>query len=348
MNEEKELSFFRKMIISIKNFEKYPELASKKIGVVLSYLIKLLAIFTIIVSIVCVYKFSLEFKNVISNIETEIPNFTFKDNKLHLESNSAIFKENLDGIFNTIIIDTNEISKETENSYNEIIKKTANGIIVLQDKLIIKNENINGNLEYSYEKITEKSQIYEFDKQQFLEYFSGMNLKLIYIGFFIITYIYMFLIYITGIWVDILFLAVFGYITGLILRIRIRFAAMCKIAIHSLTLPIILNVIVILLETFTSFRVKYFEFMYIGIACVYILTAILMIKSDLIKHKEELMKIIEEQEKVKEELERQEEEKQRQKQEEKQKKERKREEEKNKKEDNQPDTKNDEPQGENA
>lgn len=342
MSSEKEESFFKKVIISIKDFEKYPELASKKIGVVLSYLIKLLAIFTIVVSITCVYKFSLEFKSMLSNIQTEIPDFTFKDNKLHFNS-STVLKENLDGVFDTIILDTNDISQETEKSYSEIIKKSANGIVVLQDKFIIKTGYISENVEYSYAQIIGNYQISEFNKQQFLEYFSGTNLKLICAGFFIITYIYMFLVYITSIWVDILLLAIFGYVTSLIMRIRIKFVAMCKIAIHSLTLPIILNAIVVLLETFTGFKVKYFEFMYIGIACVYILAAILMIKSDLIKHKEELMKIIEEQEKVKEEIEKQEEEKRRE-----EKDKDKEQKEDNKDEKDQTETKNDEPQGENA
>lgn len=344
MSSEKEESFFKKVIISIKDFEKYPELASKKIGVVLSYLIKLLAIFTIVVSITCVYKFSLEFKSMLSNIQTEIPDFTFKDNKLYFNS-TAILRENSNGIFDTIILDTNDISVDTEKSYSEIIKKSTNGIAVLQDKMIIKTGYISENIEYSYEQIIGNYEIGEFNKQQFLEYFSGTNLKLIYVGFFIITYIYMFLIYITSIWVDILLLAIFGYVTSLIMRIRIKFVAMCKIAIHSLTLPIILNAIVILLESFTSFKVKYFEFMYIGIASVYILAAILMIKSELIKHKEELMKIIEEQEKVKEEIENQEKENKSKKEEKDKDKEQK---ENDKKENDQTETKNDEPQGENA
>ncbi len=55
MEDEKQESFFKKIIISIKDFEKYPMLAGKNWNVVLAYLLKLLAIFTAIVVIAFVY-----------------------------------------------------------------------------------------------------------------------------------------------------------------------------------------------------------------------------------------------------------------------------------------------------
>ncbi len=123
----------------------------------------------------------------------------------------------------------------------------------------------------------------------------------------------------------------FGYFTAIILRMHLRFSAMCKISAYSLTLPIILNGIYLLLNTFLNFEIKYFEMMYIAIAYIYIITAILMIKSDIMKNQQELMKILQEQERVREELERKKEE-EKQKEEEKKEKERKKE--KKEKEDN--------------
>ena len=142
---------------------------------------------------------------------------------------------------------------------------------------------------------------------------------MLYIGFFIITFVYMLIAYFISIWLDILLLAIFGYITALFMRLRLRFSAMCKIAIHSLTLPILLNALVTLIYTFTGFELTYFQIMYVGIACIYIVTAILMIKSDVIKNQQELAKIIEEQAKVKEEMEKEKQEQEREKQEEKKK-----------------------------
>ena len=163
---------------------------------------------------------------------------------------------------------------------------------------------------------------------------------------FIMIALYLFVLYFISIWLDIVLLGAFGFFTALFMRLHLRFSAMCKVALHSLTLPILLNAIVIVIESFTTFRIQYFEVMYIAIAYIYIITAILMIKSDLIKNQKELTKILQEQEKVKEELEKQGE-KEEEKEEEKQKKEEN--EKKEEKEDQEKDKNvGQEPQGENA
>ena len=331
MNEEKELPFFKKMIISIKNFEKYPELASKKWSIVIAYLIKLLILFTIVISFCSVYKIKGDIGQAISYVKTDLPNFTFQNNTLKMDTDNPIILEYEDKIFNLIIIDTNEQLEENINNYKQKILNTQNGIIILNDKIIIKTTATkNTMVEYSYPTITENYQIQSFNKQDLLKFFTGTNLIMLYIGFFIITFIYMLIAYFISIWLDILLLAVFGYITALFMRLRLRFSAMCKIAIHSLTLPILLNAVVTLIYTFTGFELTYFQIMYVGIACIYIVTAILMIKSDVIKNQQELAKIIEEQAKVKEEMEKEKQEQEREKQEEKGKK---KEENKKKKED---------------
>ena len=159
----------------------------------------------------------------------------------------------------------------------------------------------------------------------------------------------MFVLYFISIWLDIVLLGALGYFTALILRLHLRFSAMCKIAIHSLTLPILLNALVVLIETFTNFKVEYFQIMYIGIAYIYIITAILMIKSDVIKNHKELAKIIEEQEKVRQELERQKEEEETKKEEQKREKDKEEQRKKEKKEQEDEDKNvGNEPQGENA
>ena len=93
MKKEKEYSFFKKLIISIKDFEKYPELASKKWTVVLSYMIKLLMIFTIIVSFVSIYNFKNQVDQLFGYINNEVPEFTFEDMKLKVNSKSLSFSK---------------------------------------------------------------------------------------------------------------------------------------------------------------------------------------------------------------------------------------------------------------
>ena len=261
MKKKKDISFLKKVIMSIKDFEKYPMLASKDWSVVLAYLLKLLAIFTVIGTCSIMY---------------------------------TIFKE----------------AANTE-------KASQVGVLI-------------NNL-----------------TKQISENYSETNQIFVYIGVFAISYLYMFVINFISIAMDIILLGAFGYFTAIIIRLHLKFSAMCKIALHSLTLPIILNIVYILIKTFTSFEIKYFELMYISIAYIYIVTVILMIKYDVMKNQQELNKIIQEQEKVRQEMER--------KKQEEEEKERKEREEKDRKDNNENDKKdkqenqNDEgPEGENA
>lgn len=349
MKDEKEVSFFKKLIMSIKDFEKYPELASKSWAKVLSYLAKLLAIFVIVASFASVYKLSKQVQSGLEYVKDVLPDFTFSNNELVIGQEEAIAYENKDKLLDTIIIDTKEINDETLSLYKEKLQKASNGVVLLKNKALVKTGVTNGIVEYTYSSISETYQINEFNKQQVLEYFSGTSLVLMYIGIFIMMSIYMFVLYFISIWLDIVLLGALGFFTALILRLHLRFSAMCKIAIHSLTLPILLNALVVLIETFTNFKVEYFQIMYIGIAYIYIITAILMIKSDVIKNQKELAKIIEEQEKVRQEIERQKEEEETKKEEQKREKEKEEQRKKEKKEQEDEDKNvGNEPQGENA
>lgn len=349
MKDEKEVSFFKKLIMSIKDFEKYPELASKSWAKVLSYLAKLLAIFVIVASFASVYKLSKQVQSGLEYVKDVLPDFTFSNNELVIGQEEAIAYENKDKLLDTIIIDTKEINDETLSLYKEKLQKASNGVVLLKNKALVKTGVTNGIVEYTYSSISETYQINEFNKQQVLEYFSGTSLVLMYIGIFIMMSIYMFVLYFISIWLDIVLLGALGFFTALILRLHLRFSAMCKIAIHSLTLPILLNALVVLIETFTNFKVEYFQIMYIGIAYIYIITAILMIKSDVIKNQKELAKIIEEQEKVRQELERQKEEEETKKEEQKREKDKEEQRKKEKKEQEDEDKNvGNEPQGENA
>jgi len=176
------------------------------------------------------------------------------------------------------------------------------------------------------------------------ETYSGTNQMFIYSGVIAFTFIYMYIIYFISTALDVFLLGAFGYFTAIILRMHIKLSAMCKIAVHSLTLPIILNAIYVLIKTFTGFEIKYFDIMYIAISYIYIITAILMIKSDFIKNEKELTRILQEQEKIRQELERQkQEEKEKQDKEEQKRKDKEKEE-----EDNEKELDDKEPQGDNA
>ena len=65
-------------------------------------------------------------------------------------------------------------------------------------------------------------------------------------------------------------------------------------SIYALTLPIILNIVYVLLNSFTGFTIQYFQIMYNLISYIYIIAAILIIKSDFNKTASDMIKVEEE------------------------------------------------------
>ena len=119
--------------------------------------------------------------------------------------------------------------------------------------------------------------------------------------------IWIYILYLTSFLVDAVILGVVGYIISLISRIRIKYKACFNLAVHALTLPIILELIYMVINSITGYEIKYFNWMYTCISYVYMIVAILMIKTDFINRQLELIKLEKEQQKVREELQKQDE-----------------------------------------
>ena len=346
----KETSFINRFISSIKDFEKYPEMAAKPFSSVIKYWLQLMLIFTLVVTMVSVYKLSISINNGIGYFKTEIPELSFVDGTLNVDSEEKI-EIRPETVIDLLIIDTNDIKQEQVDNYTNKIQSENAGVIFLKDKLIVNLGR--GVISYSYKDLASMYNINDMNKQYIINYFSGSNLFMLYAGIFVMSFISLFITYSISIIIDIIVLAGIGYITALVLRLRLKFIAMIKMTIHAITLPMILNMFYIIARSIFGFEIKYFEVMYITITYIYIIAAILMIKSDLIKRGQELTKIIEEEQRIKEELEKEkekqkEEEERRKKEDEKKDKDNSSKKKKKDKTDSKDDDVGEAPQGENA
>ena len=220
-----------------------------------------------------------------------------------------------------IIIDTQEDE--------DIIEKYAdekNGIIFLKDKLIILSNNSLGQVSYSYQTLATSYQLEKFTKQDAIQYIEGINKLSLYSSIYFVIFVYLWIIYFISILIDILLLSALAWIIARVSRMKLKYAPAFGIAIHAITLPLLLNLIYIIINLLTGFRIQYFQLMYNTISYIYVIVAILMIKTDFINRQMELMKLAEEQEKIREELKKQEEEEKEKKKEENKKPEEKKEE----------------------
>lgn len=352
--EEKNIensNFFKKVWICITDFEKYPELAAQKGTKTLIYIAILMAIFSLVVTIMNTVQFSNQMEEAVAYFQEEIPDLNLENGILTVEQENPIIIENEESVIPLIIIDTNaEITEEQIEEYRSKMQNVENALLFLRENVSIKTAAINGVIEYSYQILMEQYGIEKLDKQSMIRYVSGNNRNMILVSMGMMTFIYSFMVYMVSVLMDAFLLGIVAYITALLLRLRLKFSAMCNMAAYSLTLPILLNLGYIILNMLTGFEMKYFEIMYIGIAYIYIVAAILIIKSDVMKKRQELAQIIEEQARVKQEMDRQKEEEERQKEEQRREEEKrkKREEEKKKEEEKKEKPVGEEPQGENG
>ena len=176
------------------------------------------------------------------------------------------------------------------------------GVLILSDKIVLKNTIVNENIEYKYTDIAKKYNVPEFDKQGLIDYINNMNMANIYLIALSIIFIYTYVIYFTSTVIDAITLGVLGIIISRLSGIRIKYRALFNMSVYSLTLPIILNLIYIVVNTFTGYTIKYFEFMYTTVSYIYLIVAILMIKADLITTHREVIKIEETQKEVRKQM----------------------------------------------
>lgn len=297
----KKIGFFKRIYLAIKEFEQYGIFASEKLSVAIKYLLKIILIFVLVISGIFMYQFHTSFQAAIQYFNDNIEQIDYAEGSLEINHGNTIEIKNDQSVLPFILIDTNA-SKEEIKNYEEKLDRYETGIIILKDKLVYKNEILNQKVEYLYKNIAENYQISEFNKQVVVNFISQIDMVSLYASIFIVMFIYLYIIYLATTFVDIMMLAVLGFIVARIAGMKIRFKATFNIGIYALTLPILLNLIYIVVNNLTGFTVQYFSWMYTTISYIYVIVAILMIKADFINKQAELMKIIEEQERVRQEM----------------------------------------------
>lgn len=311
MNEEtnKKTNFFKEALKSIKDLDKYEDFALELPKTAFKYLFKLVLIFIAIITLVYSYKIVDSLNNIYAGLKEKLPNFSYSQGVLKVDSSEPIILEEYEETIGKVIIDTN-IDESEINKYEKEIGNNTIGVLILKDKCIVLSNTTAGQVTYKYSDIASSYNITEFTKQNAIEYIDNINIVSVYASIYFVIFVYFFIIYFISIFVDVLILAVLAYIVARISRIRLKFTPSFNVAVHSITLPILLNLVYIIVNLLTGFNIKYFQLMYNTISYIYVIVAVLMIKTDFINRQLELMKLAEEQEKVKKEMEKKKEEQQ--------------------------------------
>ena len=332
MSEEKQeknntlkQGFFQKVWNSITKIEKYPDMAAEGLGRAFTYICRIVAILAIVLCLGTIYQTHQMLQEGMRYLKEEFPEFTYKEGRLDVSSDERLTISEEDSYVGRTIIDTKTEEEQVINQYINEIEKSGSGMIILKDKVILKNGAIAGTINYQYKELLQQMGITEFTKQNVIDYANSSQIITLYISVFITIFAYSFIMYLLTTLSNAVFLSVFGFLTTWIARIKMRFLAVFNMSIYALTLSIFLNILYIAVNIFMDFNMEYFQVMYVSVAAIYLVAAIFILKTEFVKQQIELMKILEAQEMVKKEMEEKE-------QEEKQEQEKKERQEKDKKE----------------
>lgn len=298
-NKELKKGFFKKVWYSIDKIERYAELSAEGLKSALKYLAMLILVIGVIAAASTIYKTSLVVNKISQYIDQNIPNLTYSENTLKVENSEAIIDENEE--FGKIIVDTNTDDEQQINKYVSDVKDEENAVIILKNKLILKTSGVSGSANYNYEDLFGQMGITEFNKQQLINYLTGSTMFKYYSNLFLTLFIYAFAVYLINTLFYIIIISMVGFLATMILKLKIRFVAVFNMAVYSITLPTILNIIYIIVNTFYKYAISYFDVMYVMISTIYILAAIFMLKSEFNKKQGEVQKIVEVEKEVKEE-----------------------------------------------
>ena len=237
--------FFKTVLKSIKDFDKYEQFGLEGMGRTCLYLLQMVAIITIIVVAVLIYQFSTTMQSAVIYFNDNVQEMSYTDGILTVNSNQKLEVDTNSTIAQKIIVDTSDLTDEQIEQYRTDLNDLNSGIILLKDKILIKNEMLTAITETTYTDILSQYNITNLDKQSVLDYIYA-NQSQVYISVAIVEFIYMFAIYLTSILMDTLVLALLGLIVSRIAGMKIKFSACFSMGVHALTLPIILNILYIL------------------------------------------------------------------------------------------------------
>lgn len=305
--EAKKIGFFRKIKKSIFNFEEYEKFVEEPLKKSFAYFFKLIAIFSFFVTCVLTYTVNTNVNKIQTALEREFPKFKIENNILSIE-NQDKFEYYLDDYDLYLIMD--QKAETYTGDFN------GNGLIMLKDKMIIRYRGFAEEIGYN--------SIGDTSNEKISDFFETNDWKVLLLNMCIVMLLLNFILYSIIILLDVFTLSILGLIINTFIRTKLQYKDIVKISIYAMTLPIILYLLYIALNTLFGTTIKFFQIAYSTISYIYLITVMLMMKADAIKNTQELQKVLEEQKKVKEEIEREkEEEKQRQKEKEKEEKDKK-------------------------
>lgn len=307
--KEVKISFFKKVWYSITKFEQYPTMAIEGLKRTIKYLVILTAIVTVFITLGTVIQMKILVEDLANYIQENIPEFSYVDGKLSIQTEENLIIENIETVgIDKIVLNTMAESQEQKDQIENENSVIGINLFLFKDEIVLEakaeeGENVRQTFTYSdFLAGYTGGELNEFNKTEFINYLTSDKMYNFYLSYGTAAFISLLIANIMVALLDVLEIAILGSITATIARIRIKFSAIYSMATYSLTLPMILNIVYIVINYFTDFTITYFQVAYIAIAYIYLAAAIFILKDDVIKKLQEVEKIKQEQLNVRKEI----------------------------------------------
>ena len=283
-SSKKKMGFFKRVFYSIKDFDIYREYVKEPVSTAVLYFLKLILLFSIIFSCATIFGFVKSMNSVLEYFREEFPDFTYSDYTLSVNSEPFIIDDKESNLDYYIIVDTNP-TEEKLNEYRDRLALIGSGILILDDKIIFKNADIEFTEYYSsspmpFTEISSKEEALSLlsENQMFIYVSIAMVLVLSIIAWFVIILLI--------IYPFVFILAALLTLINQMFVVKLNFKEMFNICTYSFTLSIVLAIICFTVLILTGFVLKYFNILFIVLAYIYSITAILNIMSYISKNPE--------------------------------------------------------------
>lgn len=280
MEKEIRLSFFKRIKMSVFDFDKYHIIASEGLGRAMMYLVKLILIFALVVSCSTVIRFSQLLDKATEYLSNNVPNFYFENNQFVLDSIEDVKIENHEYTDFLIILTNSE-------TYSEDEIRDFDGIVLTftKNNVLFKQQNSTSIITQKYEDLNDTIDLSQINKEYLVNMANGENAYTILANIFAVIFISTFLTYFLTAILDTIALSLLGFIVSRLIRVPFKYGALCSLSISAITLPVILNGIYMVVNMFTGFVIPYFQIMYTLISYVYLIAALLIMRSEIMKKK---------------------------------------------------------------
>lgn len=285
----KKIGFPKTLWWSIAKPSKYDEIIKIGLKKAIKYFFALIAIMALVLSLAGTYIQSAEMQKIAGYVQENVPEFKIENTakegeeakyKLKLENDEAIILDNQDFVnaFKSIfVVNINIKEKEAIKEYYKL--STDNNIctVLLKDKCIMisnkydpENETKEeGIIKYTYSEVLNKigPDFTEFKKTDLVQIFNTTSYTYYIVGCF--AYYFMVLLVIFALYV--LVLAIIAMIIAKAFKKDIKIKRRFSLVIYSLTLPIILYNIYLIINYFAKLNIDHINLINMIISTIYII-----------------------------------------------------------------------------